>query len=118
MIYPVTGWFEVMQYRGKKEMTVANLVETTCLVQYTWPVEIMYDQGGEFRGHEFKNSLIGNEYFIKTKPVSLGNPQSNTIIEIIHQELGNLVRIYNLQEIYVDDADPWMVILAAATFAV
>ena len=29
MIDPVTGWFEVTQYRDKKEMTIANLVETT-----------------------------------------------------------------------------------------
>ena len=28
MIDPVTGWFEVMQYRDKKAMTIANLVET------------------------------------------------------------------------------------------
>ena len=34
------------------------------------------------------------------------NPQANTIIDIIHQILGSLVHTYNLQETYVDDADP------------
>ena len=42
----------------------------------------------------------------------------NEIIEIIHQVLGNVVRTYNLQETYVDDADPWMGILAAADLVV
>ena len=60
MINPVTGWFEVTQYRDKKVMTIVNLVETTWLVRYQWPVEITYDQGVEFLGHEFKNILIKN----------------------------------------------------------
>ena len=62
--------------------------------------------------------MIENEYVIKTKPDSPGKPQANTIIERIHQVLGNLVQTYNIQEIYVDDADPWMGILAAVAFAV
>ena len=68
MIDPVSGWFEVTQYSDKKVTKIENLVETTWLVQYTWPVEITHDQGGELRGHGFKNSLI--EYGIKTKPAS------------------------------------------------
>ena len=58
IIYPVTGWFEVTHYSDKKAMVLANFVETMWLVQYPWPVEIKYDQGGELPGHEFKNSLI------------------------------------------------------------
>ena len=58
MIDPVTGWFEVTQYRNKKATTIKNLVETTWLVRYPWPVDIMYDRVGEFLGHKFKNILI------------------------------------------------------------
>ena len=94
-------------------MTIVNLVETTWLVRYPWPVEITYDRGGEFLGHEFKNSLIENEYGIKTKPTSPGNQQENAIVERIHKVLGNRVRTYNLQETYVDDADQWIGILSA-----
>ena len=118
IIEPVTGWFEATQYRDKKAMTIENLVETTWLVRYPWPVEITSDRGGEFLGHEFKNILIENEYDIKNKPTSPGNPQANAIIERIHQVLGDLVRTYNLQETYIDDADPWIGILAAEAFAV
>ena len=99
-------------------MTIANLVETTWLVQYPWPVEITYDQGGEFLGHEFKNGLIENEYSIQTKPASPGNPHANATIERLHQVLGNLVHTRNLQETYVDDAYPFMGILVAADFVV
>ena len=118
MIDPVTGWFEVTQYRDKKSMATANLVETIWLVRYPWPVEITYDREGEFLGREFKNILIKNEYGIKTNPYSHGKPQSNTIIERINQVLGKLVHTYNPQETYVDDADPWMGILAAEYFTV
>ena len=52
MINPVTGHFEVTQQSNKKAMTVANLVETTWLVRYPWPVGIMNDRGGGFLGHE------------------------------------------------------------------
>ena len=58
IIDPVTGWFEITQYNDKKEMTIVNLVYTTCMLQYTQPVEITYDQGEEFLGHEFKSILI------------------------------------------------------------
>ena len=46
------------------------------------------------------------------------NPQAKEIIEKIHQVLGNLIRTYNLQETYVNDADPWMIILTAESVAV
>ena len=78
MIDTTTEWFEMTQYRDKKAMTIANLVKTTLMVRYPWPVEITDDLEGEFFGHEFKNILIENEYCIKTKPASPGNPQANT----------------------------------------
>ena len=58
MMDPFTGWFEVTQYYDKKSMTIANMVKINWLVRYPWPVEIMYDQGGEFLVNEFKNILI------------------------------------------------------------
>ena len=76
----------------------------------------MYDQGSEFIGHEFKNSLIQEEYGIKTKLNTLGNPTYNTILERLHSVLENLVRTYNLQGNYLDKDDPWMVILSVTFF--
>ena len=58
MIYLVTGWFEVRQYNNNREISIANLIETTWLYRYHIPMEITYYQGKEFIGHEFRNSLI------------------------------------------------------------
>ena len=49
-------------------MMIVNLVQITWLGQYPWPVEITYDGIGKSLGHQFKNSLIEQEYGIKTKP--------------------------------------------------
>ena len=40
------------------------------------------------------------------KPASSGNPQANSTIEQNHQVLGNIVRTYNKQKTYIDDANP------------
>ena len=60
MINPVTGWFKITQYYDKREISIANLVETTWMSRYPIPIEIMYDQGSEFIGHEFRKSIIAN----------------------------------------------------------
>ena len=60
MIEPTTGWFEITQYSDNTSTTIMNLVETTLLVRYPWPVEITYRRGGELLGHELINSLIEN----------------------------------------------------------
>ena len=42
-IDPVTGWFEIAQYKDKGAISIAKLVETTVLSRYPRPIEIMYD---------------------------------------------------------------------------
>ena len=106
MIEPVTRWFEVMEDNNKKAMTIVNQVKTTWLVQYPWSVESTYERGREFLGHEFKNSLIEQEYIIKNKPAFSMNTQANEIIERIYQVLCNIIGSFNLHDTYVDDADP------------
>ena len=56
MIDPVTGWFEIIQYDDKRAIYTVNLVETTWLTIYHRAMKIMYDQGSEFIGHEFRKS--------------------------------------------------------------
>ena len=45
MIATVTGWFGIMQSSDKREISIANLVETMWMYRYPRPMEIMYDQG-------------------------------------------------------------------------
>ena len=68
MIDSVNTWFKITEYKNNKATKIEKLVETTWLVQYPWPVEITYDQGGVFLGHKFKSNFIEQEYGIKTRP--------------------------------------------------
>ena len=118
MIDSVTGWFEIAQYDDKILISIANLVETTWISRYPRPIEITYDQGSEFIGHEFIKSLIKTEYGITDKPSPSRNPMSNALLERIHQVLGNLVQTFNISQTYVDKNYPWTGILAASAFVI
>ena len=91
-IYPITGLFKIMKYDDKWLISIVNLVETTWLARYPCPTEITYDQGLESTGREFIKPLIEERYGILANPITLGNPNSNAVLERIHAVLGNLVR--------------------------
>ena len=80
MINPVRGWFEITQYENKRAISIANLVETTWMSRYPGPIEITYGQGKGFIGHAFRKYLIDTEYGINSKPSTLINPISNTVL--------------------------------------
>ena len=60
--------------------------------------------------------MCHNEYGLKRKPITTRNPQSNAIIERIHQTIGNIIRTFDVSNIV--NNDPWSGILAAIMFAV
>ena len=115
MTDPSTGWFEIAEIKTKRADFVANTVEQVWLTRYPWPTRIIYDRGGEFLGREFQD-LIRHEYDIIAKPISTSNPQSNAMLERIHQTLGDMVR--TLDPASIDEDDPWAGILAAVAFAI
>ena len=45
MIDIITGRFEIVHYDDKRAITIANLIESSCLDRYPIPIEITYDQG-------------------------------------------------------------------------
>jgi hypothetical protein len=118
MIDPATSWFEIVQYDDKKSMTVANIVENTWLTRYPRPDICTVDRGSEFIGHAFKKELMDSEYGIKVKFATTANPQANSVIERIHQVLGNMLRTFKLETNYLDTDDPWAGILSATAFAI
>ena len=117
MIDPATGWFEIAEFKDKSSITIANIVEQQWLARYPRPTEVVYDRGSEFIGHEFK-TMMEEEYGLKTKPITVRNPQANAIIERVHQTMGNLIRTFELEENYMDEDDPWIGILSATAFAI
>ena len=101
MVYPVTGWIKVNQYDDKRAISIANLVKILWLYRYSRPMEIMYDQGSEFIGREFRKTPIEINYGITAKPSTVGNPNSNVTLEHINQVTGNLVQTLKTIETYV-----------------
>jgi len=89
MIDPATGWLEVKEIQNKDALNIANIVETTWLTQYPWPLELTYDRGTEFMG-EFAQ-MIENDYGITRKGTTVCNPPANSIIERVHQTLENII---------------------------
>jgi len=62
--------------------------------------------------------MIKNDYGIKTKPITVRNPQANAIVERIHQVIANIIRTFELETNYLDEEDPWKGILCATAFAI
>ena len=75
MIYPATGWFEIVRYNDKHDAIIENLVYKSQLCRYPRSTIITYDQGNEFQGHAFKNDLIESEYEFKAQYATAANPQ-------------------------------------------
>ena len=59
-----------------------------------------------------------DNYGMKDKPSTSYNPQSNGIIERVHQVLGNaFLRTFELEEKELDTNDPWGHFLSAVAWA-
>ena len=117
MIDPATGWFEIYEITTKRADNIANILEQVWLTRYPWPEKILYDRGSEFKA-EFEQ-MIQEDYMVVPKPITKRNPQSNSIVERVHQTIGNMVRTFSVQNNEdIDEEDPWTGILAAVAFAV
>ena len=110
-----TRWFEIKQLIDKRAHTDAELVEQTWLTRYPWPTQVILDRGTEFMG-EFTR-MIKEDYGIKKTPITARNPQANSIIERVHQTIGQMLRTHEVQN--TDNiVDLFKGILAAISFAV
>lgn len=116
MIDPATGWFEMKDIPTKRADYIANIVETTWLTRYPWPTQLVFDRGTEFMA-EFAKMVV-NDYGIKRKPITVRNPQANAIIERVHQTIGNMIRTFSVENMELDETDPWSGVLAATMFAI
>ena len=62
------------------------------------------------------SKMCHNDYGLKRKPLTTRNPQSNAIIERIHQNILNIIRTFDVSNIV--NNDPWSGILSETMFAV
>ena len=69
---------------------IRDKFEQAWLCRYPLPERCIHDQGGEFTGFAFQRLL--QQLQIHDVPSSSKNPQSNAIVERMHQTVGNLLR--------------------------
>jgi hypothetical protein len=77
MFGPATSWFELVEIPYKKAVTCANLFENAWLCCYPRPLQCIFDNGSEFLGAEFANTL--DSYGIKRDPTTIKNPAANMV---------------------------------------
>ena len=114
MNYPATGWFGMAQIPNETAAEIANITEKTWFTRYPLPQKILFDRGTEFMA-EF-SKMYQNDYGLKRKHITTINPQSNAIIERIHQTIGNIIGTFDVSNIV--NNNPWSGILFATMFAV
>jgi transposase InsO family protein len=80
---------------------------------YHRPMQVTFDNGSEFKS-VFKEMC--DNLGIKCRPTTFYNPQRNSIIERIHQGIGNMSRAFELEERELDPDDPRNECLQACAF--
>ena len=97
MIDPATGWFEMAQIPNKTAAEIADITKKTWFTRYPLPQQIVFDCGTHFMADFSK--MFQNEYDLKRKHITSRNPQSNGIIERIHQTIGNIIQTFDVSNI-------------------
>jgi transposase InsO family protein len=115
MIDPATGWFEVAPMKNATSETAMTVMDDVWFSRYPRPKEIGFDNGSEYK-KVFKEMVTN--YGLKRKASLSWNPQSNGIVERIHQVLADGLRTFELEKQELDDVDPWTPFLAACAFAI
>ena len=62
--------------------------------------------------------MMANDYRIPCSPTSTRNPQANKIVERVHQTIGNIICTFKIQEMDLDNENPWEEIPSSAMFAI
>ena len=89
MIDACTSLVEIKRTLSRTATEGAAAVENNWLARYPKPIKIVTDQGPEF-STDF--SSMCNKNGIKHSTSTSRNPQGNSLIEIIHQTIGQVIR--------------------------
>jgi len=118
MIDPVTGWFEIAplaEGANAGSYEAQKAFDSHWLARYPRPRFVGADNGIHFK--RFFKELAAN-YGLTIKSSTKYNPQSNGVIERVHQVLGNALRTFELEERELDISNPWDKFLTAAAYAI
>ena len=113
---PPTGWFEVALLKNEPNAyEVQKLFDEYWIARYPRPKEIGFDDGGEFKA-EFLD--LCNNMGLKKKPSNSWNPQSNAILERVHQVFGDMLRAFELDDAVLDENEPLQKFLTDTAYAI
>ena len=118
MVDPTTGWVEFCQLYGTPTAyRVQQILDSVWLSRYPRPKEIGMDNGSEFKGVFL--DLCSNRG-LKPKRSLPWNPQANSILERIHQVLGDGMRVFDLENTRIDpdEDDPFDEYLSSVSYAI
>lgn len=115
MIDPATGWFEVKDVSDPNSDECMKAFDDVWLARYPRPQYLGYDNGNEYKKY-FEE--MRKNYAMKRKLSLEYNPQSNGIIERVHQVLGDMLRTFELEKQELNENDPWSEFLSAAAYAI
>ena len=87
----IIGLPEVIPVDNATSRSVATALEENWLSRYPAPVRCLHDNGNGFLGPAFSSMLTRNK--IKSAPTTVKNPQSNAIVERMHQSISTMIAI-------------------------
>ncbi|KAL7568790.1 hypothetical protein ACA910_007210 [Epithemia clementina (nom. ined.)] len=90
MIDTVTNFPEVTWIDNKSTAPVGQKFENEWLSRYPRPMVCIYDQGNKFLGFCFQQVL--HQYNITPRVLTVKNPQSNAVLERLHQTISSTLR--------------------------
>ena len=62
--------------------------------------------------------MMANDYGITCNSISVRNLQANAIVERVNQRIGNIIGIVTIQQMHLDNENPWERILSSTMFAI
>jgi transposase InsO family protein len=110
IIDPATSWVELIPLSNLSALTTCAAFDANWLCRYPRPAKCIFDQGTAFTSSEFQELL--SSYGIVPSPITIQNPQANSVLERVHQVIGNMVRTSNLSD------SLWVDLLPAVAFAI
>ena len=115
MIDPATNWFEIMPIIHPNSDTVQCSFDSAWLSHYPRPMECGFDNGSKFK---WLFSELCDNFGITKKPTTEYNPQSNAVLERVHQVLGNSFRTFELEKKELEKENPWEPFMTATAYAI
>ena len=115
MIDPATSWFEIAAITDPNSDSCQKAFDSYWLARYPRPREVGFDNGKEFK---WLFAELCDNYGIKRKPTTDYNPQSNAILERVHQVLGNALRTFELGKRELPEENPFEEFLTSTAYAI